>query len=136
VTGVAFVAAIALAGFSYKRSQETNASERAAKVAEQKRLKAEAMAREAQEGLDKLKTESEERAKRVAGLEVELQGKIDAARAEEIKKKLAEEKKAQQAADHQAWLLEQKRLKDERNIKIDVSNCVGQVVCKDTGKKK
>jgi hypothetical protein len=72
----------------------------------------------------------------VAALEVELQGKIDAARAEEIKKKLADEKKAQQAADHQAWLLEQKRIKDERNIKIDVSGCVGQVVCKDTGKKK
>jgi anti-anti-sigma regulatory factor len=136
VTGVAFVAAIALAAFSYKRSQETNASERAAKVAEQKRLQAEAIAREAQEGLDKLKTESDERAKRVAALEVELQGKIDAARAEEIKKKLADEKKAQQAADHQAWLLEQKRIKDERNIKIDVSGCVGQVVCKDTGKKK
>jgi anti-anti-sigma regulatory factor len=136
VTGVAFVAAVGLGVFSYKRAQETSASERAAKIAEQKRLDAEAAAREAQEGLDKLRAESEERAKRVAALEVELQGKIDAARAEEIKKKLADERKAQQEADHQAWLLEQKRIKDERNRPVDVTNCVGQAVCKDTGKKK
>ncbi|HUS29585.1 MAG TPA: hypothetical protein VMZ53_13825 [Kofleriaceae bacterium] len=136
VTAVAFVASIGLGVFAYNRAQDTAKAEQAARAAQLRQEQARQDAAEAQRGLDKLKLESDERAKRVAALELELQGKIDAAKAEEIKKKLADEKKAEDAAKHEAWLLEQKRLSDERNRPVDVSNCVGQVVCKDTGKKK
>jgi anti-anti-sigma regulatory factor len=136
VTGVAFVAAVGLGAFAYKRAQETARAEELARVAELKKQQAIEDSREAQRGLDKLKIEGEQRAERVAQLEKELQGKIDAAQAEAIKKKLADERKAQKEADHRAWLLEQKRLHEIRVETIDVNGCVGQAVCRDTGKSK
>jgi hypothetical protein len=136
VTGIAFVAALGLGAFAYKRAQDTAKAEEAARKAKVQRDIAIETAKEAQEGLDRLDRESAQRAARVAELQKELQGKIDKAKAAEIQAKLDAEAKADKEAQHQHWLLEQKKLHDERVHPVDVTGCVGQAVCKDTGKTK
>jgi len=137
VTGIAFVAAIGLGVFAYNRAQDTAKAEEAARKAQLLKDQAIADSKEAQEGLDRLKVESDARAARVAELQKELQGKIDKAKAAEIQAKLDAEAKAEKDAQYQRWLLEQKRLKDERDGGFDASKCLhGTLDCIDGKPKK
>lgn len=132
VTGVALVGVVALGVFAYKRAQDTEAAEQAARAAKLRHEEAKQRAEEMRVELDKLNAESDARAKRIADLQTELQGKIDVAKADEIRRKLADEEKAQKDASRRAWLIEQKRLEEERKRPVDVRGCVGQAVCRDT----
>lgn len=133
VTGVAFVAAVGLGIFAYGRARDTARAEERTRAAQLQQEQAKRDAEESQRGLDKLQADSDARKQRMDELEKQLQGKIDAAKAAEIQKKLEKEHADQVAADKRAEELRKKKEWEIRHAKIDVSNCVGQAVCKETG---
>ncbi|HSD89195.1 MAG TPA: hypothetical protein VLB44_16820 [Kofleriaceae bacterium] len=133
VTGVAFVASVALGAFAIERSRETDRAEQAARVAELQKEQAKRDAEEAQRGLDKLKQDSAELDARISNAEKQLLEQQSEADRKKLLAQLAADKKAKQEADHQAWLIEQKRLINERRRGFDSSTCLhGTLDCIDS----